>query len=363
MLSAEHLLPLYHVRRLAVLRALPGLGDFLCATPALRALRTGLPDAHITLIGLPWLSSLSPRYALWDDLLPFPGAPGLPEVPLNEGRLETFLNAHRGRFDAALQLHGSGPQSNTFVSALHAPFTAGFCPAEQKPPSPHFLPWQEDEHEVTRWLRLLSHLGIPARGAELGVQPSTKPNTAVHFPLGPSDIAQANALERKHHLSSYIVLHPGAASEAKRWPVERFAAVGREAQALGLQVVITGSAGERALAATLHRHLPGAVNLCGETDLGTLAALLSGARLLVCNDTGVSHLAAATRTPSVVLFSETDPARWAPLGRARHRALGGANTAVDVDTVLAVTRTLLLGGDHEHPDLARPRGVPLLPNA
>ena len=343
-----------NVSRLAVLRALPGLGDFLCATPALRALRAGLPHAHITLIGLPWLDFLSPRYRLWDAFLPFPGAPGLPE-PFDLERFKAFMRTHRGRFDAALQLHGSGPQSNAFISELGAPLSAGFYSSLETRSGPRFLPWflpwNEDEREVTRWLRLLEHLGVPAQG------------TALSFPLRRADLGRADLLKREHGVEKpYLILHPGAASELKRWPVERFAEVGRAVQRLGVQVIITGSAGEAELAERLERQLPGALNLCKETDIGTLAALLQGARLLVCNDTGVSHLAAATRTPSVVVFSETDPARWAPLDASRHIAVQTTPENPSTETVLAAMHTLL-GGDREYSDLARPRGVPLLPDA
>jgi ADP-heptose:LPS heptosyltransferase len=82
------------------------------------------------------------------------------------------------------------------------------------------------------------------------------------------------------------------------------------------------------------------VDLAGKTNLGALGVLFSRARLLVCNDTGVSHLAAALKIPSIVLFSASDPVRWAPLNRELHRPLPGA-TALAPAAVIDEAEDLL----------------------
>jgi ADP-heptose:LPS heptosyltransferase len=65
-----------------------------------------------------------------------------------------------------------------------------------------------------------------------------------------------------------------------------------------------------------------AINLAGRTSLGAMALLLQEAQLLICNDTGISHLAAALQVPSVVTFLQADAVpRWAPLDQSRHRAV------------------------------------------
>ena len=90
----------------------------------------------------------------------------------------------------------------------------------------------------------------------------------------------------------------------------------------GLRLVLTGTAAEASLTARVQRAMrEPALDLTGRTTLGVLGALIARARLLVCNDTGVSHLAAALGTPSVVVACGSDPRRWAPLNRELHRVL------------------------------------------
>jgi hypothetical protein len=125
----------------------------------------------------------------------------------------------------------------------------------------------------------------------------------------------------------------------RRWPVERFVDVGRWLQTLGLTVVLTGSVQEKPLTDALQNALQQpAVNLAGKTDLGSLAALLHGARMLVCNDTGVSHLAAALQVPSVVISTGNNPARWAPIDHQLHRTLARPD-GVQVDDVIREARS------------------------
>jgi ADP-heptose:LPS heptosyltransferase len=92
--------------------------------------------------------------------------------------------------------------------------------------------------------------------------------------------------------------------------------------ARGFQVVLTGSSDETHLTTAVKQHMKApAVDLAGKTTVGGLAALLSKARLVVNNDTGISHVTAAVRTPSVILFSVPDMDRWAPGNRKLHQVI------------------------------------------
>ena len=119
-----------------------------------------------------------------------------------------------------------------------------------------------------------------------------------------------------------MCIHPGARLASRRWPAQRFAQVADGLAARGLRIVLTGSEQERDItqAVLMAMHAP-ALDMTGRTDLGALAALIAHARLVVCNDTGISHIAAGVATPSVIICSGADPGRWAPLDRQRHHLL------------------------------------------
>ena len=155
-----------------------------------------------------------------------------------------------------------------------------------------------------RWCRLLEAARIAADPAELDLP----------APPWTTPLAIAGA----------TVVHPGAASAARRWPARRWAAVARAEAAAGRRVLVTGSPAERRLAASVARAAglpPGAV-LAGRTDVRELAAVVAAAGRVLCADTGVAHLATAFGVPSVVLFGPTPPAEWGPpADRPRHVAL------------------------------------------
>jgi ADP-heptose:LPS heptosyltransferase len=240
-----------------VLRAL-GLGDLLTGVPALRGLRRARPGHRVVLAAPAALAPLARLTGAVDAVLPQAGLTG----PLRTDRPALAVN-----------LHGHGPQSTDLLRATHpaALWAFGDGPV-----------WTDGEHEVDRWCRLLAHYGVPADRADLSIDRPDVPSPA----------------------PGAVVIHPGAASGSRRWPVDRFAALARR---LGGEhrVVVTAGPSERDLAAAV-----GAEVLT--TDLQRLAALVADAALVVCGDTGVGHLATAYGTPSVLLFGPTPPAEWGP---------------------------------------------------
>ena len=315
--------------RVALLRALPGLGDFLCSVPAFRALRAALPQARLTLVGLPGVRPLVERFGQYiDELLVLPGYPGLVEQPPNVPELPDFLRqAHERRFDLAIQLHGSGQLTNPLTVLLGASQNAGFyLPGMYCPDPTRFLLFDQHESEIRWQLRLLEFLGVPSQGEEL------------EFPVTREDRQALAAIEQVRQLSpgQYVCIHPGAQDPARRWEPSYFAQVADRLARQGLRVVLTGNRAEWQVAEAVGQAMSSPyLNLAGGTGLGALAALLEEARLVVCNDTGVSHLAAALDVPSTVIFMASDPARWGPLNRERHRVVV-QNSQTPAETLKAV---------------------------
>ncbi len=300
------------IERIAVFRALV-LGDMLCATPALRALRAAWSQAELTLIGLPWAADWAARLDSVDRFVPFYGFPGLPERTPDVDALPGFIAAQRARpADLMVQLHGSGGIVNPLLACLGARRHAGFAdPGTFCSDPPLHTPWPRAGHEFDRLLHLTDALALPRVGRHLD------------FPIRDTDRAALDRdLPELARGGPIACVHPGAQLPSRRWPLERFAAVADALAERGLQIVLTGTAGERELVAQVQRHMRHrALDLAGRTTLWTLGALLERAQLLVCNDTGVQHVAAALGTASVAVSCGADVARWAPLDSARHRVL------------------------------------------
>lgn len=260
-----------------VLRAL-GLGDLLTALPALRGLRAALPDHRVVLACPAWLEPLALHAGAVDEVLPT-----APLEPVALARSAAL----------GVNLHGRGPQSHRALLAARPRRLIAFAHPDV-PESAGGPRHRSYEHEVERWCRLLSESGIPADPRRIELDPPPL--------LLPADVRGAT------------VIHPGAASGARRWPVERFAAVARSEAAQGRAVVVTGSPAERELARAVARAagLADDAVWAGRTDLLGLTALVAAAGRLVSGDTGVAHLATALRTSSVLLFGPTSPELWGP---------------------------------------------------
>lgn len=311
-----------NVERIAVLRAL-FLGDLLCATPALRALEQAFPRAEVTLIGLPWAATLVERLPYLDRFVAFPGYPGVREVAYDQERTTAFFADMRAqRFDLAFQMHGDGRSTNGFLAQLGAARTIGYARPGDTRLDIRTL-YAPEEHETLRWLRLV-HLAGGSASEPWPLNPEPSPAARLEFPTTPAEQQRAVAMLAVVGADRPLVgLHPGSKDAARRWPAVRFAALGDQLAArYNAQIVLTGGAEERAITQAVQAHMRApALDLAGATDLGSFAAVIAQLDLLVSNDTGAAHFAAAAKTPSVVLFGPSRPQQWAALDHMRHTAV------------------------------------------
>ncbi len=290
-------------RKVALLR--PGrLGDVVCATSAFRALRRALPEAELTLIGLPFARELVARSPTLDRFVAFPGSPGITEQWFEARCTTAFFAAMQDeRFDLAIQMYGSGVFSNPVTLLLGARATAGFIRAEDGPGLlDAAMPWAAELHEVRRPLALTAFLGAPPEEEHLD------------FPLWPEDHRAAEALLRDA-APPLIGVHPSAREAVRRWLPTRFAAAATALQRIyGGTTVVLCAAEDAPLARAVTDVLPGPyADLTGRTSVPVLGAVIARLAVLITNDSGPAQIAYALRTPTVTIFGGNLPAHWGPL--------------------------------------------------
>ena len=297
--------------KIAIFRALQ-LGDMLNVIPAARSLRLHYPNAEISLLGLPWAGEFVKRFdRYFDRLIRFPGYRGLPEQGYDDGEFAAFLLDMRDEhFDLLLQMQGNGTIVNGMLSRFGAVRLAGFHNKECRMSSPDFLEYPEHLHEIERHLALMAHLGVPPAGEEL------------EFPLTKEDESAFRALQLRVERGSYVCIHAGSRDSRRRWPPPYFALLADLCAERGFDLVITGTGNESEITRELIKwiHHP-IIDVTGMTTLGSMGVLLRDSALLIANCTGVAHLAAALRTPSLIISMDGEPHRWAALDHSIHKTI------------------------------------------
>src|SRR6266545_6270363 len=289
---------------------LDNIGDVVMLGPALRAVKQTSPQARVTLLGtpggvtaaplLPWIDDALTWRPIWQDL------GHLPFDPARERELIDML-AERA-FDAALifSSFSQTPHAAGYVCYLAGiPLRAG----ESKEFGGRCLTTElrgapDELHQVERNLRLVESLGFVARDRRLEVAiPDLAHAVARNLLLG----LGIDPCE------PYVLIHPGASAQARRYPPERSGDVARLLGERGWQVLVTGVERERALIETVMQRAPAARCLLDGTTLPEYAGLVERAALVICGNTLPLHLADALGTPMLGLYSGTDyEEQWRP---------------------------------------------------
>ena len=291
--------PLREIEPRRVLLIKPSaLGDIVQALPVLAGLRRRWPGAHLAWVANAGFAPLLEGCPGLDEVVPFPRRGGLGRLLALASRLR------RGRFDLAIDLQGLF-RSAAMGWLTGAPRRAGFASARE------LAPWLYTDRLPTQVKAMPAVLANWSMAQALGCDGPPPPAR-----LG---ISAAHRAEAARLLAGQprplLAIHPGASWTTKRWPAEHFAALARRARKrFGVGVAVVGGPGEEPLARAVAQAVGDAADLSGKTGLLVLAAVLESAQLMLANDSGPMHLAAALGTPVVSPFTCTSPLRAGPFG-------------------------------------------------
>jgi lipopolysaccharide heptosyltransferase II len=285
------------------------MGDVLMCTPAMQAVREAMPRTRLTLLTSPSGDRLAPHLDMIDGTLVHRASwvkpPSAWECDdeaalvrqLAEARIDVavlFTTATQSALPAALLCRMAG-----------IPYRIAYS---RENPYALLSEWvrEQDEiragmrHEVQRQLDLVARLGVPAPA-----------DLRLRFRVRDEDRREARSVLQRaglHGDQPYVLLHPGATAASRRYPPAAFAEVLKRLSLAGWTCVICGGGEDREAIAQIRAVVgSGAIDLGGMLSLGGLGALIEGAALMICNNSGPAHIAAALRTPQVCLYALTNP--------------------------------------------------------
>ncbi len=309
-------------RRILIIKP-SAVGDVIHTLPVLAKLRRRYPEARIDWVLTPPIAELIGHHPALSNVILFDrGALARDWRGWLRGIGHMLAELWRTRYDLVLDLHGQF-RSAVLTMATHAPVRLGFDRPHAGPRSAedrklaedayrhgwtgtregawlsytHWIPLpRSDVHAVDRYLSLAPILGLDDEPAEFQVPIPARSTERVEALLSRFGVRS----------QSFAVVVPGTIWPTKHWHVEGFAAVARYLRGTGRAVVLAGSASERERCRAVAQRAPGILDLCGQTSLSELAALIRRAELCVTNDSGSMHLTVALHRPVVGVFGPTD---------------------------------------------------------
>jgi heptosyltransferase-2 len=269
-------------------------------TPALSALRAACPKAEIVLLVNPLVAPLFDCHPAIDRVLVYERKgrhQGL------RGFLRMVAELRREHFDAAVLLQNA-IEAALLVFAARIPYRGGYPTDARRlflTDAAELTSADKALHHTEYYLTLLRRLGLDAQNYGLSLQ-----------------LTRAEQLWAQDFLKSdnVIAVNPGAAyGSAKRWFPERFAAVADTlAERCGATILLTGGPGEHEIGEDIAAFMQhDCINMVGRTNVRQMMALLNASRLLITNDSGPMHVAAAFDVPIVAIFGSTDHTTTSPV--------------------------------------------------
>jgi len=308
------------VRRVLLIR-LRSIGDTVLMTPCLAALRKLDPSIEVTVLCEPLSAPILEDHPLVDRLI----VAG-PSIRERAGLVARLRGSH---FDVAFNMHGG--TTGTLLAAMSgARHTVGYRGFRQswmlnaRAPSPDVILGRKTVHSVEQQLALLSWTGVPfPERPQLSLGPS------------PADLAGMRSRLSALGVSTFVVIAPAAAFEAKRWPAKRFAAVADYlSRTFALSSVVIAGPGQELIAREVCEAAQSKPIAITGLTLKQLIALMGLSRLYVGNDSGPMHIAAATGRPLVVVFGPSNSTVWHPWTDAPYRVVeAGAGNQSPIERV------------------------------